>query len=386
MSENLDVIVVGAGPAGSTAAAILARRGLRVLLVDREQFPRPKPCGDVVPLGAFLELRQIGLDLFAGGCFAIDHIVLQGTETTDRKFSLARQQAFATSVVARTTFDQAIFDHALTCGADFRAINVKGALMAGSQVIGVIGVTGRQVVQVRSKIVIGADGATSALARSLGSRLRRDDQWAVAVRGYVDTEAELESTIELAFLDHLQPGYAWFFPIARRRANIGVGMRTDFYKRQPHSLDGLLTDYLALPQNAKRIGRNRVEDLQSWPVPLFTFDQQRVFDGALLAGDAGGFVHPITAAGIYPAIITGRCAAEAVCRAVATGNLSRLGLAQYDELWQEALAADFKPAVTASRIATAFPHLVAAALLQSQPKGEPHPDPATALPFASGKF
>ncbi|RIK42368.1 MAG: hypothetical protein DCC55_09035 [Chloroflexi bacterium] len=386
MSKDVDVIVVGAGPAGSTAAAVLAQRGLQVLLLDREQFPRPKPCGDVVPLGSFVELDKIGLRAFDNNRFNIHQIVLQGEETTGRKFSLAQQQALSTCVVSRASFDQAIFEYALACGAEFRAVSVKGPILAGPQVVGVSGTAGRRDVQLRSSIVIGADGATSAIARALGGPARQDSQWAVAIRGYIDTDTELDNTIELAFLDHLQPGYAWFFPMARHRANVGVGMRTDFYKRQHRSLRDLLAGYLALPQNARRIGRNRVEEAQSWPVPLFRFEKQRVFDGALLAGDAGGFVHPITAAGIYPAIITGKCAAEAALHALAAGDLSQAGLARYDVLWHEALAADFKPAVTASKLSTVFPHLVSAALLLSKAKEELPGGAETSFPFASGKF
>jgi flavin-dependent dehydrogenase len=193
----------------------------------------------------------------------------------------------------------------------------------------------------------------------------------------------LERTIELAFLDHIQLGYAWFFPVAARRANVGIGMRLDFYKRQPHSLDTLLAQYLALPKLAQRVGGNRIEDLQSWPLPLFSFEKQRVFNGALLAGDAGGFVHPITAAGIYPAIVTGKCAAEAALYALERGNVSQTCLSRYDTLWQEALAADFRPAVTAAKLSTLFPHLVSAALRLSAATPE---RTETALPFASGKF
>lgn len=386
MSRDADVIVAGAGPAGSTAAALLAQQGLRVLLLDREQFPRPKPCGDVVPLGCFVELAKIGLHAFDSGYFRIDHIVLQGAERAGRTFRLGQQQGLSTCVVSRATFDQAIFEYALACGAEFRMVNVKGPILAGSQVIGVFGRAEGRDVQYRSSVVIGADGATSAIARGLGSQTRQDDRWAVAIRGYVETETVLDCAIELAFLDHLQPGYAWFFPTAQHRANVGVGMRTDFYQRQRRSLENLLIHYLTLPQNAQRIGRNQVEEIQSWPVPLFRFDKQRVFNGALLAGDAGGFVHPITAAGIYPAIITGKCAAEAAIQALAAGDLSQTGLAHYDVLWQEALAADFKPAVTASKLATVFPHLVPAALLLSKSKGEAQDGAETSLPFATGKF
>jgi flavin-dependent dehydrogenase len=196
----------------------------------------------------------------------------------------------------------------------------------------------------------------------------------------------LEGIIELAFLDHLQPGYAWFFPIAPNRANVGVGMRSDFYKRQDRSLEALLLDYLARPEVASRLGGNPLEDPKAWSLPLFTFEQQRVFAGALLAGDAGGFVHPITAAGIYPAILTGRCAAEATIRALQAGDLSQASLVHYDMLWQAALTAELKPAVTASKLSTLFPHIISAALLVSPATDKAQPDAQPMFPFATGKF
>ena len=234
---------------------------------------------------------------------------------------------------------------------------------------------GSRSVQLYSRIVIAADGATSVIARALDGGQKRDDQWAVAVRGYVDTDVALTQTIELAFLDHLQPGYAWFFPMASRRANVGVGMRADFYKRQSRPLNQLLSDYLALPEIAERIGRHPVEHLQSWSVPFFTFEKQRVFAGALLAGDAGGFVHPITAAGIYSAIMTGKCAAEAAIHALQVGDISQKGLSRFTQLWRDALTDDFQPAVTAAKLATLFPHLISAALLMT-PESTPGTKPA----------
>jgi geranylgeranyl reductase family protein len=386
MSERTEVIVAGAGPAGSTAAAVLARQGVRVLLLDREQFPRDKACGDVVSAGCFRELRAIGFPPLACDHFPINRIVLEGSQAARREFRLAQHGDLSTCVVSRWLFDQALFDYALACGAQFRQCNVKGLLRKGAQICGVTGTVGNKAHSYESAVVIGADGATSAIARGLGSRSKRDSEWAVACRGYINTDVTLDGTIELAFLDHLQPGYAWFFPIAPHRANVGVGMRTDFYKRQDRSLETLLLEYLARPNIASRLGSNRLEATKSWSLPLFTFEQQRVFAGALLAGDAGGFVHPITAAGIYPAIITGKCAAEATLRALQASDLSQTGLAHYDRLWQATLAAEFKPAVTASKVATLFPHIIAAALLVSPGTNTAQPDDPPAFPFATGKF
>jgi flavin-dependent dehydrogenase len=288
--------------------------------------------------------------------------------------------------VSRRLFDQALFEYALACGAQFRRCNVKRLRHNGAQICGVTGTAGKTEQAYDSAVIIGADGATSAVARGLGCRSTRDSQWAVACRGYINTAVTLDGTIELAFLDHLQPGYAWFFPIAPHRANVGVGMRSDFYKRQDHSLERLLLDYLARPEIASRLGSNRLEETKSWSLPLFMFEQQRVFAGALLAGDAGGFVHPITAAGIYPAILTGKCAAEATVRALQAGDLSQAGLAHYDLLWQAELAAELKPAVTASKLSTLFPHIISAALLVSPATVKAQPDALPAFPFATGKF
>lgn len=363
---DADVIVIGAGPAGSTAAAVLSRHGLRVLLVDREQFPRDKACGDLIPMRCFIDLRQIGLVSFDFERFPITQIVLQGSGNLQRAFHLSEQQGVCTSVVSRSSFDHALLQHAVACGAEYRLLNVKGPLLDHGQVIGIVGTRGDQEVRYFSPIVIGADGATSAIARGLGRRQTRHDQWAVALRGYVECDVELDGSLRLAFLDHLQPGYAWFFPAGKHCANVGIGMRSDYYKRQGRSLRQLLADYVALPEIAAYIGPNQVEKLHAWPVPFFSFEQRRVFNGALLAGDAGGFVHPITAAGIYPAIVTGICAAEATIHALAIGDTSQHSLSLYDRLWQRALADDFKAAVTANKVATLLPHLVSSVLLLSQ--------------------
>lgn len=395
MPNQSDVIVVGAGPAGSMAAAVLARAGLRVLLLDREHFPRDKACGDVVPLGCFLELEKIGMSAAALERFHIRRLVLEGSHQVRRAFSLHEETRGAgrlgTSVVSRLHFDSTLRDHAVACGAEFRALKVTAPVYdEAGRVAGVVAATetGDQVYG--SALVIAADGATSVLARRLGYPRPPNSEWAVALRGYVETETDLDEAIELAFLDEIQPGYAWFFPIAPRRANVGVGMRTDYYRRGGKELSELLADYLARPAIADRIGSNRVEEPQSWPVPFFSFARQRVFDGALLAGDAGGFVHPLTAAGIYAALMTGRFAAETAIHALAVGDVSRSTLAGYDQLWHDALAADFGPAVTASKLATLFPHIVSSALLLADSATDSATDSPSAaepeLPFSLGKF
>jgi flavin-dependent dehydrogenase len=213
-------------------------------------------------------------------------------------------------------------------------------------------------VEYRAKVVIAADGATSAIARTLGGSLRSEKNTAVALRGYVETDVDLDHTIDLVFLNEVQPGYAWFFPMGKRAANIGVGMRSDVYKHQDRTLQDMLDLYMKTAEVRARVGNHKVTDIKSWQVPLNLFDQKRVFDGALLAGDAGGFVDPLTGAGIHQAVVTGQHAAGAAIQAIKANDLSANGLALYDTLWRRDLGDEIKRSSLTYKLATLLPSLI----------------------------
>jgi geranylgeranyl reductase family protein len=364
MIYDADVIVVGAGPGGSTAAAIAAQCGLKTLMLDREQFPRDKACGDAVPISCFKVLRELGLGPFTSDdYYAIDKLHLRGPRGTSLTFQLSHDDDLGSRIVSRYVFDQMLFEFAQNCGAEVQTVSVSGPLIEDGQVIGIRGKRDKQNLEFRAKVVIGADGATSAIARALGSYDERDDKWAVALRGYVETVSDLNGTIEFAFLDKIQPGYAWLFPVGRRLANVGVGMRSDFYKKQNKTLPEALDYYCSTPAIRKLIGMNKARNLKSWPIPLFSFDRKRVFDGAMLIGDAAGFVNPITGAGIYTAVVTGQYAAKTAAHAIQSGDVTVAGLDLYNKMWQDKLGADLKRAVTLHNILAAIPNLIDGLLL-----------------------
>jgi geranylgeranyl reductase family protein len=356
---DADVIVVGAGPGGSTAAALLAKSGLRTLMLDRETFPRDKACGDAVSLSCFRVLRDLGLPQSSfEGIYRVDTLLVKGPLGVTLEFPLSSEPDAAHAIISREDFDYALYKHALDCGAQFKIFNVSGPIVEDGKVVGVRGKADKQTVELRAKIVIGADGATSAIARALGSRQPREDRWAVALRGYVQTERELDDTMEFVFLDKIQPGYAWIFPMDKHTANIGVGMRSDHYKRQSKSLNDALDYYCSTPSVHTLIGDHKVTDIKTWSLPIFTPDLQRVFDGAMLIGDAGGFINPITGAGIYPAIVTGSFAAQTAIRAIAAGDVSARGLAEYDALWKAKLGGDLRRATTLHNVLAPAPSLL----------------------------
>lgn len=356
---DYDVIVAGAGPAGSSAAAVLAQSGLHTLLIDREGFPREKACGDAVPSKGIRLLQEIGMQPFtADELYPVKKVLLRGPRGAELKFALTEDPQFNSSIVSRYVFDNAICQHAISCGAEYRTMSASAPILENGRVVGIKAKAGKQEVELRSKMVIAADGATSVIARALSGVQRSESQQAVALRGYLKTDIDLDPTIEFIFSANILPGYAWFFPMGKRIANVGIGMRADFYKRQSRSLPEALQIYLDSPEVRALAGKNKIENLKSWPIPLFSFEQKRIFNGALLIGDAGGFVSPLTGAGIYPALVTGTSAAKVAVEAIRVGDVSEKGLAAFEGLWRKDLEGEMKGATFLHKILSAIPSLI----------------------------
>ncbi len=323
-----DAIVVGAGPAGSVAALDLARAGARVLLLDRAAFPREKACGDALPPAAVDLLRELGVRVPLTLVERVTFVSPGG-----RTVSMPREAGVDGALVRRSKLDHALLRAAIEAGATFRQSAVTGLVRGGrGEVVGVD--TGRGVE--RAAAVVGADGASSVVARALSSWRAPERTRSVALRGYVEVVGD-EPELLLHFFADAQPAYGWFFPCGDGLANVGVFLRSSAYRARARPLPELLAEYLARPDLSARIRGEGAAQLASWQLPLFDPARPRVFDGALLAGDAGGFVNPFTGAGIYEAMATGRAAARAILRASRRGDFRRCGLAHYDELWRRTL-------------------------------------------------
>ncbi len=305
--ERWDLVVVGAGPAGSATAlgALHADPGLRVLLLDRSDFPRDKACGDGVAPHVLDVLADLGVaDLLA------DRAPVRRLELRSRAASASRLMARPGWVVPRTVLDARLVDAAVAAGATLRRQRVR-TLESRSDGVRVNGL--------HARILVGADGAYSSVRGSIG--LPPVQRRAVAIRGYAPVPPERRGAQVIVFADRRQPAYAWSFDRGDGLANIGYGeLRGAGEAAPPTRAMFLAAVEEMLPGSTAEGTQWRASHL-----PLSSWSWQQPDGRVLLVGDAAGLVNPVTGEGIYYAVATGVLAGRAAAAAVRDGNEAEAG-------------------------------------------------------------
>jgi geranylgeranyl reductase family protein len=319
-----DVLVVGAGPAGSAAAAALARAGRDVLLVESHAHPRPKACAEYASPRIVEELAALGLADEAWRADALPLAgmrVIRGADAVDVRYRDAAGPRTAWGL-DRTTFDAALAAHATASGARllertaFDDLHWKGGQEgAGGHVVGATLRTpdGRR--GVRCRWVIGADGARSRVAQRAsvegGSRLRR-----LGMVAHYEGIAALRDHGEM----HVAPGwYVGLAPLAGERLNVGMALPLNGDRRPAEARFQAAID--GIPAVAERLqGSRRLTPIRG-ASPIGHRVRRAAGRGWMLVGDAAGFIDPFTGEGIYRALRSGRAAAEALAaEALAAGD------------------------------------------------------------------
>lgn len=368
MSER-DVIVVGAGPAGATTAVYLAQQGYDVLLLDRHQFPRDKTCGDAVPAGAIDTLTHLGLGdkiqkaVERGELYPLESMLLVSPKGYEMEAMFHKGPGGNDSYVApRLYFDALIQQHAIDSGAEFRQAQVNAPLLENGRVVGVKVKENGRIQELRSKVVIGADGVTSAITRALRPKENQhvDGHRAVALRAYIEGLEEYPKQVEFYLYNQILPGYAWIFPTGQNRANIGLGMRLDHFRAKKQSLEAMLDVFLAMPAIKKRLQPGwKLRDMATWQLNFGSQKHlQYVFDGAVLVGDAAGLINPLTGGGIHNAIISAKLAARTIHEALQQGDVSRSNMQIYEQRIHEAIWDSMKRSYQIQRSLMRFPMLI----------------------------
>lgn len=335
-----DVIVAGAGPAGTLAAYTLARAGARVLVVERYALPRQKPCGGGISTRVLTRFPWLTEPLRRIPTHPVSSLYLEGPSG-----GVFRMQSNGPAVILirRIEFDFLLATLAREAGAEMLS---PVAIAQASQDAGGVTLRTRDGRELRAPIVIAADGVNSVIARRLGlnpgwapERLALDMMEETPTRALRTAEPD---TLSVFYGYGGAHGYAYIFP-KREHVNVGIGYVLPYFKQRvdltPYDLQQQFVGELR--SRGMMDGASQREHFTPFLIPIGGPLSKTASGRVLLAGDAGGFVNGFSAEGIYYAMVTGELAATAVLEAGSPSAMRRA----YVKAWRREIGAELRDSV-----------------------------------------
>ncbi|RZN37901.1 MAG: NAD(P)/FAD-dependent oxidoreductase [Methanophagales archaeon ANME-1-THS] len=326
--ERHDVVVVGAGPAGSLTAKKAAAQGLDVLLIERNQeIGVPVKCAEGVnrAIEQFVvpDKRWISAEVKGANIYAPDgtKVVLSGSKMEEVGY-----------VLERRLFDKFLAHEAARAGAEIRLkTEACGIIEADGYARGVYARSMGQTTRIYADAVIGADGVESRVGRWMGINTRlRPSELSICAE-FLMCDIDLNNEYSEFFLGNtIAPkGYAWIFPKGDDSANVGLGIGGDVSGEKHRAID-----YLRAFVH-ERFPAGKVIAEMYGAVPLSGPIRESVANGLILVGDAARHVNPLTGGGIIYAMQAGEIAGDVVAQAVHEHDLSKQRLMEYETRWKK---------------------------------------------------
>ncbi|MCX6814916.1 MAG: NAD(P)/FAD-dependent oxidoreductase [Candidatus Aenigmarchaeota archaeon] len=324
--ESYDIVVIGAGPAGSSAAMATAKAGLKVLMVEkRAEIGSPKRCGEGLSKSA---LGRMGLELEES--WVRRTILGASTYAPNGKKITVNYKGPEGWVIERKVFDKWLAKKAVEAGARVIAkTDAVSVIKKDGKVSGVTLESNGKRWDVQAKVLIAADGVESKIAREAGidTTLRLVDvasgvQFEMAG---VDIDPD---RIELYFGNEIAPaGYAWIFPKGKNQANVGIGVRKPWAKKTAYEY---LMDFV---ESRPGLKKGSIVEINGGGVPVGALMKNMVADNFMVVGDAAHQVNPIHGGGIGESFVAGRIAAQVAVQAIRKGDCSKKSLSEYNKIW-----------------------------------------------------
>lgn len=334
------ICIVGAGPAGLTAALFLAKAGIQCTLIEKSTFPRDKVCGDALSGKVLSVLKKLNIDLpldlsskgFTTGSDGVAFFAPNGN-----KLRVPFKSSYHTGTSPGYTAKRIHFDNFL---AEMVMRNPNVHFREGVEVnrispkkdgYVILDKSGNNLIE--SELLIICNGAHSAFAREAGIKMEPRHHSAGIRQYYSGVEGlDPDNFIELHFLDELLPGYFWIFPLSDQEANVGLGIRSDVVSKKRLNLKKIFADIVENHpsfkdrfRKAKPLGK-----VDGYGLPLGSKKRRISGERYMLCGDAASLIDPFTGEGISNAMISGMFAAAQAEKCLKSGDFSPAYMASYD--------------------------------------------------------
>ncbi len=323
--SEYDVIIVGCGPAGSGTAKCLAEKGISVLVLDRNnEIGTPKRCGEGLSANS---VKQLGLKI-PRQCIAQDIKGAIAYAPNNRKVTI-KFEGTKGHVLERKMFDKWLAGEAAKSGAKIIAMaNVLELLKNKDCIQGVKANIMGEVVEIKSRVVVAADGAESTILRMAGFRAKNPRLVDTGFQYEMDGIEIDEGMIHLYFGNKIAPrGYCWIFPKGKNRANVGIGISgLGSEKTAKQYLD----NWIATKPELKK---GSIIEVNAGCIPVGGFLEDMVGNGIVGVGDSVNQVNPIHGGGIAESLKAGRIAGDVIAEAIKKNNVSAKQLSAYNKIW-----------------------------------------------------
>lgn len=343
--QTLDtqILVIGAGPAGTMASVHLSLAGIPHILADQFRFPRDKICGDALSGKVFNELKRANIpypeellnETLMSPCHGI-RFTAPGARSFELPFKLDEHtgERAPGAVCSRFEFDHFLFKKAVCSPfctfVEGRLIEAEISEQHGSAMLK----NKDQLISVNFEVVLSADGDKSLIARKYGGKRIFPKSYSAGLRQYYAGVKDLHARgyIELIFLKELLPGYLWIFPMGNGKANVGAGMlKKDISERKINLREWMQEAITRHPVLKERFqDAVPLEEVRGWGLPLGGKKNKISGNRFLLLGDAASLIDPFTGEGIANAMISGRVAAGVCAKALLEKRLDAAYLKEYD--------------------------------------------------------